>query len=212
MAKRRFRSRRKSFGQRGPRRTLDWASYAIGSQDAFLNNSCPFFIPGHAQLPIPVLVEEQYGGFDPANPTEPPFQRERVTALRCIAELQLFAVVTAEDFVPVPFRWAMGKYDTDEVISPTLQFNSLFTSEFWLNERILMSGEGNLSGVPVITNVGQSWPLFHNIKIDQRLSTSLETGSGIYILLEVGACDIGGAEVGGQGVAVLGYTRALFRE
>lgn len=172
----------------------------------------PYTIPPGFQLIFPIVHQPD---FTPVA-TDPPFtnvpsfpyqtvgSEERITVLRHIGKLS-FTAFTEANSVPNAVMWAVCKLDEDEA-EGTIPVTSLFTENFWRQERVIMSGWERIlsecalgAGCLFAPNpvIAAQW--------DSTVKTRLETGEGLYFIMENCAQNA-------DDIFCFGLTRALFTD
>lgn len=213
--------RRRTF--RGRRRTPAflkrqrfWIGQTIGGDDANGNRSCPLDFPGGpgSQNFEAIAVEAQYGGYDPQNPTEAPFRKDKIVVKRSIGKVHLFGVGAAEATDPGrAVAWAICRLDSESVNDPAYAFPSLFYTPgigMPMQERVLQFGISHARTIIATQSFGTQYQRYDDIEWDLKPNMNLHTGDSLWLVLEEDFC---WQSPGGQTALLYhGWTRTLCQE
>lgn len=206
----RRRSRRTFRGKSRQWRANTWAYYPVGDIE---NESglfqCREEIPPGNQAFYPILVDQN---FNPGA-NNPPFAQERIVCLRTLGEIDFIYSAALTGQVPSQIRWAVALLDEEAVADVTYLFPSLYSLDFHANERVLLTGIAKWHGVnpqdegtgPIPSRIGA------RIEWDQKLGTRLETGTTLWLVIEVQYCLDANPDQAILSPWALGFTRALWR-
>jgi len=206
---RRMRRRASSRGSSRTWRQNTWGFTPIGDLNQFDVFACFEQNATGTQVFYPILVDDMFN----ADANNAPFQQERIVCIRHMGDVRIrHAAGAVFEQMPPLVRYVVARLDEEAVADITYQFPSLFSLDFHLNERVLLSGHAEFDGQhhePLNDGV-RRW---EKIVWDQKLPIRLETGETLWLVLETGPCqEDRPLPVATEGsYFVSGYTRALWR-
>jgi len=146
-----------------------------------------------------VLTSEDFGpadGYSPnagANPGSAPL--ERITSVRTLGTIDLWTPqAIGIDPIRLPQRLmaALCRLDDGAVWDVNHQFPSLFVETgFARDERVLQMWEPSVTPANGVVEQGEQHLNVHRARVewDLKVPMKLETGEGLWLLLECGSCD-----------------------
>jgi len=203
------------FRRRSQWRNQAWGYTPIGDvNDENQLFMCPTLLDPGNQHFFPVLTNEMFGPSTiPAN-VDVPFKQERVLCLRTMGHLDLYYTLNENDQLQSQARWVLALLDEEAVADATYSFPSLYLPSFHQSERVLLTGIAE--SVTGLAHVDQTPLGLHRdkcvIKWDQALKTKVETGSTLWLVIEMGICAEANPQPMMLAAYTLGYTRALWRD